>query len=1014
RTTNDRNTSGITINFYGTAPTIDLNFGWVVGKKYALARTEYNSKYSSAPESDIAANQAGIAFDSEGKVIVSTEGYALIDFAYPDWEGDTYKWVGGTFDYDDRNADNNFTGDVDGKYLKLGDFNLFASIYGLNATVNKEFSCGTAQETMMRDEYDNDISDQFVKFAEAHFGLDLSIGVSIYGSGKAGDANIIDLSEILDLVLGLVAPNSAISGSTLRLNIVNELGYNNRDFVVLNIKAYISNNNFNLTDPSQPKFNIQAAIELVLNRSEADGGPKVLLGLYLDQDTAYADLSEILGESAKIAISNLGINKMVAELLSGLVQGDLTDALTSGADEIAEISETMMDIPYVLLRVNPQLIMLQINADVINAVYKKIMALRGREQKNLIPDIGDLMLYSHTRGTYNLRELVSEPANYVANGGEYYNRVYTVDANGDYWKDSNNEYVNRAILKPPTTYETSGGKYYVMSYTQAADGKYWKNDGTYLSMNLRFSDGFYACLSIPKIKVTKSNPGIIDNLAKSRGLTKPANPSAAGTYYKYVGVGYVSTDVLPAPAGTTVTYVYNDEDGFVEAGMSGDYWLSSTPFAEATALADREYVYDGESKGYQLALTADASKGGLIGGAELEVVLENIGLELGLNITMTSNNPTRGTDDYDKSIFGWLENTLGSLLSGVDAVGKYETAGANYTGKKYKLDYAPSASGSYYKYNGQYYHMLRTPSNGSADYFANPYVAKSSLAAPSDYEGDFYKYDSGTGMYLKDDNGAYWKIEPLAQTYVEDEEGTYKFTSSTFAFSFTARPIEIFINLKANINLKAILQYGIGGILFSDIALEVSMGEPIDDTFMKIYYLGSSRLKQDPTGNLGHLLASGDTGVYSDAIYIDLTGMGLGKIKFQGLAGLLGVKTGAAAGATTSSDCATAAEGTTAADEAAEAAALFLEIALENGRTSVTFDKGLLDFALGLLNLDLPFELPPLQSVDLSLISDGGNLNEINLNALLDSVGTAANIKIKPITLGFGEKFLDTADLIGE
>ena len=61
RTTDNRDTSGITINFYGSAPTIDLNFGWVVGKEYNLTLDAYNDKFAYILRSETEAPDGYIA-----------------------------------------------------------------------------------------------------------------------------------------------------------------------------------------------------------------------------------------------------------------------------------------------------------------------------------------------------------------------------------------------------------------------------------------------------------------------------------------------------------------------------------------------------------------------------------------------------------------------------------------------------------------------------------------------------------------------------------------------------------------------------------------------------------------------------------------------------------------------------------------------------------------------------------------------------------------------------------------
>ena len=156
-------------------------------------------------------------------------------------------------------------------------------------------------------------------------------------------------------------------------------------------------------------------------------------------------------------------------------------------------------------------------------------------------------------------------------------------------------------------------------------------------------------------------------------------------------------------------------------------------------------------------------------------------------------------------------------------------------------------------------------------------------------------------------------------------------SGNNIILNLPSQTINVVLNVKADINIAAIMKYGTSGLLFSDLAIEVIEGTPINKTFMEIYYLGSSRLEK--TGNIYTLTTNGNT--FSDAIYLNLEGLGLGGIAFHGLAGLLGASTKKLSGtASSSAEAADAVAVSTASDEVAVSQAsgsLYLELGIEHG-----------------------------------------------------------------------------------
>ncbi len=1104
-TTDTKDTSGITINFYGNSPSIDINLGFKVGTLYYETVNNFNAMYGANGKYSKGSDWSGTTFKKEsdgsytvGKVekkdstgatvtdndntyvLVSTDDYALVAYAYPAWEGITY-------DYDATT--NTFTKHTEsgtkGAYLKQGDFAIAISLGKIYAKVNKDFSVDKDEKFADRNadngikyvyveskdgEYvkdadgtyrlatDADIEevhyakqasyDNYVKLQNATAHLEMSIEISMYGSGKAGNANIIDLSEILDLIMGLISPNSAISGSQLKLNIANEFGNNNGAYLTLDLVANIDVETY------------KVELGLRLNKRTASmAAAKTLIGLYLIENAVYVDLSGILGETAKIAVTDLNLDGLLEGVLGKyLNQEDTSDA--SGAsiaskDDIATIEKNkdhLREYAYFMINVTPQKLLLQLNADFVNAIYKKIMAIRNLEQKDLIPDIGDLLVRmdaSETGAKNYVKMTEAEKATYTGK-----------------------------------TYKKVGLRY--VEVTDGTKGDY-KQDGnkTSISLNLRFSDGLYFCLDIPAASITKDTSESVVSIfglstdtkefykalsttelsdydgtryaKKSDGTYEVANTTTDGvTYYapmvtriddndlatytevkfvKNANGNYIRTSVFEGTTLYAQSTAYSkltwnggklfdgasEFEGTVYVKRYGEYEVyQDTTYSESTnyykqtvsytkltftngVLYNGDELYkggkvytastatgeDGEAvttythltqytfypyyklkqeqvpRDYIEILSLDLES--LVNGTGTfdisSLNLPTIGLKASLNLTMTSKNLKSGDVGYDESLAGWVKDLLANLLGGTAILGKFSALTLT-DGKLY---------------------------DGSAVYTGKVYTKNSS--------GDYILHSE--------------------KTYVS---GTtyYKYTLADVNITM-ANEINLTIDIAANVNLAPILAYGIGGILYSDIAVDISLGKPVGSKLISLYYLGSSRLmKKSGTG--WELKEASNSGVYStteifsDALYVDASGLGLGKIKLQGIAGLLGATPSydakTASGASVSAD-ATTSDADTAAANAAASSALYLQIDIQNGRLGVTFDNAFISTLIGMLGLDLgDIELPPIKSVALEVNIGAKGLDSINLNAQLDSVGTGANINISGFELGFGESMVDTANLI--
>ena len=246
--------------------------------------------------------------------------------------------------------------------------------------------------------------------------------------------------------------------------------------------------------------------------------------------------------------------------------------------------------------------------------------------------------------------------------------------------------------------------------------------------------------------------------------------------------------------------------------------------------------------------------------------------------------------------------------------------------------------------------------------------------------------------------------------------------------TFASGAIDLGIEIEADINLGAIIASGIGGILFSDLRVAVTLGAPFNTTVLEVYYLGSSRLVN--AGNVYDLRAgniSGNVQAFSDAIYIDASGLGLGKIKFQGIAGLLGANVGFAyEQQNISSGAISAAEGDETGDEtggetggeaqAGETVSVTLGIDLAENYIGINIDKALINTVFGMLGGTLAEAgisgLPDVQELSLELSFGEATINSITLDAVLDSAGTGATVSISDIQLAL-ENSLDVEDLVG-
>lgn len=323
---------------------------------------------------------------------------------------------------------------------------------------------------------------------------------------------------------------------------------------------------------------------------------------------------------------------------------------------------------------------------------------------------------------------------------------------------------------------------------------------------------------------------------------------------------------------------------------------------------------------------------------------------------------------------------------------------------------------------------------GSTSIFVTPYDIGS--------EAEYDAY--GGPIYVLGDDGVTYvekgKVASGGNGYYElKDDGTYADTVTTWSAggysqyyrttiveaTFAANEVNLTIDLEADLNIGAIVTYGIGGILFSDLKLSVGLGSPFNRTILEVYYLGSSRLSDAANNNIYTLVEdveTGNLGAFNDAIYIDASGLGLGKIKFQGLAGVLGANIGqiydndaltADAGSAADETDTGAEEGTTE-GETLPSASVSLGINLAENYVGIGIDRNLIQTVFGLLGDSLGgISLPDVQSLNLGLTFGEVGLNSIAIDAELDAAGTGAHIALSDLEISL-EPFVDVDSLVNQ
>ena len=360
----------------------------------------------------------------------------------------------------------------------------------------------------------------------------------------------------------------------------------------------------------------------------------------------------------------------------------------------------------------------------------------------------------------------------------------------------------------------------------------------------------------------------------------------------------------------------------------------------------------------------------------------NISLSASVALSMTSDGLQPGDDDYDDSLAGWVIELLTGLLgNNAFFVSPYSTSDSEYNA-----------------YGGPVY-IAETDDAGTVTYVEVGKVAS-----------------NGSGYYAKQEDGTY---EAKVTGFTS---GTQYYRTTMIEATFAANEVNLTIELEADLNMGALISYGISGILLSDLRVSVGLGTPFNTTILEVYYLGSSRLAPTANNNIYELreaVNDGELGAFNDAIYIDASGLGLGKIKFSGIAGILGANIGQVYDSVTASDASSAADetgSTETTDGGTTSASVSLGIDFAENYIGLNIDHAMIQTVFGLLMPTLESagigSLPDVQSLGIGLtFKEQGGLSAIALDAVVDGAGTGLHLTLSDLEISL-DRMLDTADLV--
>ena len=343
-----------------------------------------------------------------------------------------------------------------------------------------------------------------------------------------------------------------------------------------------------------------------------------------------------------------------------------------------------------------------------------------------------------------------------------------------------------------------------------------------------------------------------------------------------------------------------------------------------------------------------------------------------IDLTMTSEGLKPGHDNYDDSLAGWV---IGLITDALGATPVFVQPLA--------MNGATVTDSEYIEYGGPVYTL-------KAD---GTYEEKGTIASATQYvdlNGDEQPFDAGT---------AYYRTTIVEAVFADND-------------------VNLSIGLEADLNLGAFMLYGIGGLLLSDLKVSIELGYPFNSTLLELYLLGSSRLSEAANNNIYILkseVESGKIGAYNDAAYINAEGLGLGKIKFQGITSLFGANVGQIYDEQTSA--AAIAEATSTADgDTTDATgggisqSVSIGLQISEGFLGLTIDKALIGTVFDLFDLDFDLDV---QKISLGLSIGDEGLSELAIGATVDKAGTGINLALNNLDFGL-ERKLDVNSLVNE
>jgi len=521
RQTYDETNSAVNLSLNGYRPKGNVRIGLEVGNEYYLTLDEYKDKKAENHFGGTAWNVSDGTFtkNADGTysyantagqyVMVSNKEYALIEYAYPNkpWTGKKYK----------IDSTGNFVEDASGKYLKLGEARVLVETGDLKVETNKTFTAPAINAS----EY-KELTDQKLR-------INTSLDFAFVGKNKTGE-NEVDFGAVLDRVLEILAPNATVANK-LKLRIQENLGYEDKQYANLKVFGYIDFRNF---------ANTQLKFVFSKYDHENGGALKEIFKAYYYNDSLFIDGTRFFGSEAKLGITNIGLTKMLNEKLGNVLNKINSMTTTSSVFEFMANpfnSGAQFDYPYLMMLVKPQTAIMQLNAMVINTLYRKMMQLRGKPAaENYIPDFGSILFKGTGTNSSGQTQLGGKIQLKLTESIKFGVETKEFSANRDY-ADSEKEFVgsnNTDLLEE------------VSNFNDATDGKDTNGmlraktaEDTAASFTKLYKRRYKTVLNVAQIEDKKLDISTLSlkmNTSVKLNLSgvKPGDPSYADSFAKWL------------------------------------------------------------------------------------------------------------------------------------------------------------------------------------------------------------------------------------------------------------------------------------------------------------------------------------------------------------------------------------------------------------------------------------------------------------------------------------------------